>query len=362
MAISKYEKDDKSFYEVFVKTRDPHGKQKATIKRGFKTLKEARDAELNIRLELRAFKNKIVWQDFVAQFLESSRPRYRPSTYVGYKSLLDKWVNRNWHNKFIDEITSGDVHTVLFERMSGVSNYTQKNVLKVIKRALQYGVENNLLNRNPAVGVNVKVSETKQAALNHDEISIFLHAAKAARHKYYPHWTVALLTGMRSGELQALRWTDVDFTSNSISITKSWTRLNGEGPTKSSRNRICPISEEAKWYLQGLRAETGQSEYVLPRDPLWERGNLSSVTRDFCRGLGISEVKFHDLRATFITQLLKNGVSTSKVMAIVGHSSLKTTETYLRLCGKDVEGATEALNIILPKEDGFLGKVIELKR
>lgn len=74
---------------------------------------------------------------------------------------------------------------------------------------------------------------------------------------------------------------------------------------------------------------------------------------------GITSVKFHDLRATFITQLLKQGVALARVMAIVGHSELKTTQGYLRLCGQDLAGATEELGIKLPSLER--GQVLRLR-
>jgi site-specific recombinase XerD len=89
---------------------------------------------------------------------------------------------------------------------------------------------------------------------------------------------------------------------------------------------------------------------------------MGQITRDFCKGINILPICFHDLRATFITQMLNNGVALSKVMAIVGHSSLKTTQGYLRLCGKDVEGATEELRITLPDISKSEGKVIDFRR
>lgn len=60
--------------------------------------------------------------------------------------------------------------------------------------------------------------------------------------------------------------------------------------------------------------------------------------------------------------MLNNGVPLSKVMAIVGHSSLKTTQGYLRLSGKDIEGATEELNILVPDVAAKANNVVELKR
>jgi integrase len=83
------------------------------------------------------------------------------------------------------------------------------------------------------------------------------------------------------------------------------------------------------------------------------------VLRDFCEGIGITSVKFHDLRATFITRMLSQGVPLAVVMAIVGHSSIKTTQAYLRLAGLELKGATDKLDIELPA-DTATGKVINV--
>ncbi|MGZ3662635.1 MAG: tyrosine-type recombinase/integrase, partial [Bdellovibrionota bacterium] len=71
-------------------------------------------------------------------------------------------------------------------------------------------------------------------------------------------------------------------------------------------------------------------------------------TKRFCSALGITAVKFHDLRATFITNLLARGESLARVMAIVGHRELKTTNGYLRKAGVEVLGATERLGYKRP--------------
>jgi integrase len=75
----------------------------------------------------------------------------------------------------------------------------------------------------------------------------------------------------------------------------------------------------------------------------------AQVTRDFCFGIGITPVKFHDLRATFITNLLARGESLARVMSIVGHNELKTTNLYLRKAAVDVQGGTNKLGYKVPK-------------
>ena len=82
----------------------------------------------------------------------------------------------------------------------------------------------------------------------------------------------------------------------------------------------------------------------------WTHGDQARVLREFCTSIGISSIKFHDLRATFITNMLSQGVPLVKVMAIVGHKKMETTDIYLRLAGVDIKGATEALGYAVPHE------------
>ena len=361
MAISKRTVNGELTYEVFVKVRDSSGKQVALRKRGITSEREAKRVEFEFKTSLEGHRDKVPWSNWIEHFLNKCKNEYRNSTYMNYKFNLDKWINPIWKNRFIDEITPSDVHNLIFNHVTGVSSYTKRGLIKVIKRVFNFAIEEGVLTKNPAVGVKVKVAEANQAVLNKNEIEIFLKEAKSIEHRFYPHWTLALLTGMRSGELHTLMWTDVDFVTGFISITKSWTRYNGLGATKTSRNRVCPISKECRKFLQELKLKTGSSEFVLPRLWEWDQGRQGQVTRDFCKGIGITSITFHDLRATFITQMLNNGVPLSKVMAIVGHSSLRTTQGYLRLSGKDVEGATEDLGVTIPEAEMAGGKVIQFK-
>lgn len=342
MAISKKIVDGKIVYEVFVKVRDNTGKQVALRRSNLTSEREAKKVEFELLTELQDSRSKVSWEKWSEHFLERYRLEYRNSTFVNYKASVDKWITPFWKDKFIDDIVTRDVHSLVFDHVTGVSSYTRRGILKIVKRIFNMAIEDGLITRNPALGVRVSIAESNQLALNRNEIDVLLAEGKAVQHRFYPHWCLAILTGMRSGELHALRWTDIDFVSGFISISKSWTRFNGEGPTKTAKNRVCPLSQECRKFLQDLKVQNPDSEFVLPRLWEWDHGIQGKIIKDFCKGIGITEITFHDLRATFITQMLNNGVPLSKVMSIVGHSSLKTTQGYLRLCGKDVEGATES--------------------
>jgi integrase len=209
--------------------------------------------------------------------------------------------------------------------------------------------------------LKVKVPEIEQKVLTNSEVEILLREAQDTNHRFYPVWVMALMTGMRSGELMALRWVDLDLEGKTIAVNKQWSNKTGFIPTKTRKNRIVPISNDLMRFLKEWKLKHGQTEFVLPRLPEWENDEQANVLREFCEAIGITSVKFHDLRATFITNLLARGESLARVMAIVGHNQLKTTNIYLRKAGVDVQGATDKLGYNAPSEDR-MGELLSIVR
>ena len=101
-------------------------------------------------------------------------------------------------------------------------------------------------------------------------------------------------------------------------------------------------------------------DFVLPRLWRWRQGEQAAVLRSFCEVIGITSVRFHDLRASFITNMLAQGVPIVKVMSIVGHGKMATTDGYLRLAGVGLEGTTNKLDYSAPKT--FLARVLSLSK
>lgn len=169
---------------------------------------------------------------------------------------------------------------------------------------------------------------------------------------------MALLTGMRSGELYALKWNKVDMNSGIIYVHENWTNREGFGPTKGRYWRTIPIEGDLKRMLLDLKIKRKGDEFVLPRFQSWKDGRQAEILRTFCKGIGISSVRFHTLRACFATQLIKDGIAPAIIMKICGWKELKTMQRYIRLAGIEVKGATEGLKILPPEET--IGRVTEL--
>ena len=389
MAQRIYFLNGKQYYEVSISRRDLNKKsiKKRTRfnKKGQRiaTKQSADKIEYQLRKEVEALAVKsktITWQDWQSECLRRMQKTLLKGTVIAYDGPLKKWLSPRWNQLPIDKITRDDIYDLIFEYIPNRDGFTvniQKKIVARIRRIFTMAVEDGILPRNPCLGIKIKTPVQKKRVLNSSEASALLKAAKSCNHRFYYHWGMALFTGMRNGELYALRWVDIDMQTGLISVNKQWTSKDGLHPTKNNRERVIPICKELQKLLTELkqkgsfqenlwagsnkikkypkehpeRENTLITDFVLPRLREWRNGEQSHHLKIFCRAMGIEEVKFHDLRATLITNMLSQGVSLVKVMSIVGHSKMSTTDEYLRLAGVEVKhDTTDSLGYRLPEE------------
>jgi len=249
MAIRTYIENEKKFYEVYINGFNSRGTRIQRKRRGIETLRKAELIEFELKRELAILKEQKVnprWEEWLEECFNQMKLVYRPSTLYSYEKTVNKWINKNWQGRELKDITKMDVHRIIYEVITDDvgTQFTRKYVLKIIKRIFQMAMDNGYIDRNPAQGLMVKVPETEKKVLTNSEAEIFLAAARDTDHRFYPVWLLALFTGCRSGELFALKWTDVDFESRTISINKAWNSKNGFTPTKNQKTRAVPISED----------------------------------------------------------------------------------------------------------------------
>ena len=277
------------------------------------------------------------------------------TTRTDYVSAIRKYTH-GWWKRQAAEITRADVVEALNQLKAHSSSVSYQNKLKVIiNRIFVYGIDNRLIggvDRSPAYGISLgREEEKKPEILTLTEIRKLLQEARRMNHEWFPVWSLALLTGMRSGELYALLWNDVDFENKTIYLTKSYNpRMKCVKSTKSGYWRHVPMSDELIALLNELKAQEPSRREVLPKFRMWTKGQQARVLRAFCEGIGIPSIKFHTLRACFATQLIRSSVAPAVVMKICGWKDLETMQRYIRLAGIETQGATNVLKV-LPDAD-----------
>jgi integrase len=369
MAIKEVLINNAKYFEVSVNFRskiNPRFRAQRR-KRGIETLREAQKIEKDLIRECGSEIGKLEgsglpWPDLLEKYELVHR---QGSPLIKKIQLSTIWDNIGtlrrftsaWENKFCNEINAGDVRRILQEMLDqGYSRSRLKSVRSGINTIFKWGIEDGTIigiRNSPAIDIQLgRVQDEKPPqVLSLTEIQKLLDTAREMDHDWYPIWFMALHTGMRSGELQALEWNDVDFESRMVTCSKSYNgRMKIVKSTKAGYWRKVPISQELEAFLIDLRAKrTPEGVHVLPRIGMWRRGEAAKVLREFCDSIGINSINFHALRACFATHLLNAGVSSPVVKKICGWTDEKVMTRYIRLAGIDVRGATEGLGFVKPE-------------
>jgi integrase len=187
---------------------------------------------------------------------------------------------------------------------------------------------------NPVADLSFSVgnSNARDRWLTHEEERKLLD--NADRPKWLrPMLVLALHTGMRKGEILALRWQDIDLSRRVLTVQKS----------KNGLKRGIPLSECLTATLRALKADTkviGISGRVFP---ISDR-SLRQAFAKALRKAHIHDFRFHDLRHTFATRLVQGGVDLYRVQKLLGHKSIAMTMRYAHHCPESLRSSVKVLD------------------
>lgn len=367
MAINEYQKDGKTLYRVYCQGLGKKNKR-LRIQRSIYNLESHQQAAKEEKKLIRAIAEEMAklegkglfWDEIIFRWEMAAKhgqlgDRFAsPSYYSDHVNRLRRYT-KPWIKVLASDLKKGDgralINSLTAQELSRSKINKVKSSINII---FKWGIEESLIvaNSSPVEGLCLQKEEEKiPKILSLDEVKKLLSEAKRRDHPWYHTWAVALLTGMRSGELMALKWSDVELDKMLIRVSRSYnTQKRIEKSTKAGYWRTVPISSELLEILNELRILRNQDEFVLPRLGYWSSGYAAKILRQFLSEIGIkTDVVFHTLRACFATHLLASGVEAVKVMAIGGWQDFKTFQIYVRMAGIELAGATESLSVLPPK-------------
>jgi integrase len=293
---------------------------------------------------------------FLQQWLTGSRSRVRPRTWDRYEEHVRLHLVPALGRLPLGRIGPSDVQRMSSELIArGLSPATARRAHATLRAALQEAVRWHLIPHNPAaLAAPPRVARREMAAFSPDEARRFLFAVHGTRHEAL--WVLALTTGLRQGELLALRWPDLELESGYLIVRGTLTRLRGQsshaGESKSHQEITSPKTARSRRRVEfGALAADALHSHRVAQDAVRARaGSTWSETRlVFCgehgqfiqpsslnrelKGLlkqyGLPAIRFHDLRHTAATLLLTKDVNPKKVSELLGHSSVAITlDTY----------------------------------
>ena len=284
--------------------------------------------------------------DLIDRFEVEHLPKRRAGTQADYKSILTNHVRPHWgrHVKVID-VTTDDIEQ-LHRKISSAGHKRRANTaVAVLSKMFSLAVRWRMRSDNPCRGIE-RNSETKRKRyLSAEELARLLAALAAHPSQQAANvFRLLLLTGARRGEVLAMRWADVDVTAG------KWVKPGST--TKQKTEHDVPLSAPARQLLAEIAAQQtskrGLPEFVFPGN-----GSLGHIVetkrawRHIAKAAGISDLRIHDLRHSFASELVSGGASLPLIGALLGHSTPSTTARYAHLFDDPLKAAVERVGAVI---------------
>ena len=300
------------------------------------------------------------WFENVAQI------KVRPSSHQTYRGYIDHHITPNIGNIPLEKLTTMDLQKLYRKLLNkgrvdrveakqqpkGLSAKTVRNINQVISSAMDFAVAQKIIPENPCKAVALpKVEHKEMQTIPAEQLQAFLQEAKTTG--VYEMYYIELATGLRRGELLGLKWTDIDWKNGIIKVRRQVARVDGQivdAPLKTKNSyRTVTISQQAIEVLKQQKEKTND-EYVFPSPnggPISPDSVNNMLKRVLARA-GIPKVRFHDLRHTFATIALQNGVDIKTVSGMLGHFSAGfTLDTYAHVTTAAQKEAADTMGNVL---------------
>ena len=281
-------------------------------------------------------------EEWGKEWLQEIQNEIKPSTYSSYRYKLAKYVFPFIGHHYLNELTP-DIGKKLVTKWSekGLHLSTMKVILRITGKCLNAAKENKKLKDNPFSELKLPKSRKPiiRALTKKEQLNLEKTALKEKTGKGLPTY-LALYTGLRIGEISALRWSDIDFERNLIQVNQTYQRIALKlkdqktqliiGSTKTDSGiRSVPLSKSLRKELMKYRRKSkGIFVFSTNNHPMEPR-LLTYHFHRIRKKCGLEDIHFHQLRHTFATRCLEVQGDILSVSALLGHASTKLTlDTY----------------------------------
>lgn len=379
------------FQNRFGKRISISGNNLKDVKKRFNEAIYEDEKEINIRDSIKLDKWYEKWMNVYKY------DSIRDNTKRAYNQVYQKHISPTLGNYNIQDITQLQVRELLKKKKKEGLGYETRNKIKILLVDIfNKAMIDQFVNRNPAKGITVKRDEERdvQVLSLEDQIAFF----DCCKGTFYDNFfNVALQTGMRIGELAALRWKDVDWKNNVIHVTRALVyqkyeeddkkTFHFEDPKTNTSTRDIPINKQCsiflkKQFMQKKVIETKaplvkkpdkqfqdllfttkfntplNSQLVL--DAIEKIVNEVNMTRDYTEELEMFSC--HCFRHTFATRCFEAGIKPKTVQKYLGHATLQMTmDLYTSVLQEHMSSEMDKLDDIFEKIEDYGDNIAEQK-
>lgn len=317
--------------------------------------------------------------DWLDKWLSGRKPHLAYNTWDSYEMLIRCHIKPVLGSIQLKKLNTRHIQAMLNDKLvngrikgeGGLSPRTVRYMHTVLHSALDQAVKECLIVKNVAAHVELPKKDKKEMdTYNKDQVKRLLNAAKGKDITFYMAILLELTTGLRKGEILALKWENIDLEKGTLQVKEQLQRVKDEGlifkepKTKKSKRSIA-LSEKVVSSLKYYKSRQNERRLILgteykdfdlvicqdngkPFDPVCFIEHYKSLLKE----AGLPDSCFHSLRHTFATLSLEAGVSIKAIQDILGHSSISTTmDVYSHVTqGMKKEAADTISNVVIENE------------
>jgi integrase len=304
---------------------------------------------------------KLTVQELCERWLETERKRWKPRTLHDYQRLLERFVYPAIGSVRLAKLTPDRLQR-FFDAIPGRA---ASQTFRVLHRCLSVSTRWGYLAANPCDRVVPPTYQAPPVELpDADALAKLFRHCLESDDDYAPLIGLTLLTGLRLGEILALRWDDVDIEAGRLSVVRAGQWIHGEwvetAPKTRSGRRVVPIGELGIRLLRRQKAVVAKRK--LQAGPAWQEYRLvfpatdgrplspdrvSAAMRRLCKAAGVPKLTFHQLRHSSASLSLLAGVALPDLSRRLGHADVSiTTRIYAHAIG-DGRKVAEAIERVL---------------
>ena len=358
MQYNVFYRDKDGNIQFIISYKDQFGKWRQKSRQGYEKKSDAKKAadkmldelKKNFELHLSAEYEGMTFKEFTAMFLEHNKLYKEHNTIQGYNCALKKFSLIS--TLALCKITSMHIQQCVDAMVKeGLSPATIKGYMIRVKTIFNNAIEpHKIITVNPFAGAKIpedKRSNDKVQALTKTELDKLLSGLTDKKH--YIVSLVASKCGLRIGEVLGLTWDDVDWLHGNIKVNKQWKFLkngkNGFGPVKSKNsNRTVPAPKSVLTALKEYKASSPApiDGRIIPYTSLT---STTTRLRRTYKKIGY-DITLHDLRHTYASLLIADGVDFKTAAQLLGHGVEQTMNTYSHVTSDMIARAAKAINSI----------------
>lgn len=335
----------------YIITYKQNGKWKTKSKQGFKKSSEAKDHMVQVIKELEKVVDSgvktesVTLQEFYEEYKNHAKLYKSPATMLSFNSAYKAY---NLPNKELNKITHMDIQRSLDEliRENRVKLSTIKKYSKVMQTFFNCAIKDyKLISKNPFEDITFPKEKTEitRKALDNNTLNKLLGDLR--NNNYYLVLLIASKCGLRLGEIVGLTWDNIDMKNRTFKIVQQWNLIDSNGSygfcslKSKNSNRVVPFPITVYNELKKINIR-----YVDNR--LFNYKNTNSVSNMINRYLKPYGISVHELRHTYATMLIQNGVDFKTAAALLGHDVEMTMKIYSHVNNDMMKKATTIIDSI----------------